>query len=264
MTIDENFLRLRKVVRTHGKSAMQKLFDDYLTGPITKKVIPSCILCCSNKNLTKEHVLPKWVFENNDKHSFTTDVNQLSHSYISATVPACRSCNSDLLNSIERYIQKTLSEVDLKRRYHSPEEWENIIRWLEIIDFKFQVWDIITKFRAHKTAGYIPFLTDFSIAFMRDLSVRSVKSKARLSLKRVSTKNKDKRVNSRIVGRTIKKTFHYFHKSGQFMHLELPTYNKGFFYFFEKEHRSDTATLKEAMKIIKSVYKIPSQSQTIT
>jgi hypothetical protein len=91
---------------------------------------------------------------------------------------------------------------------------------------------------------------------MRDMSVRSVTSKARLALKRIGTKNKSKRANSLIVGRTIKKTFHYFHKSGQFIHLELPTYNKGFFYFYEKEHKSDKGALKAAMKIIKSVYKV--------
>ena len=67
----------------------------------------------------------------------------------------------------------------------------------------------------------------------------------------VRTKNKTDGPNSLIVGRTIKKTFHYFHKSGQFIHLELPTYNKGFFYFYEKKHKTDKAALKEAMKIAK-------------
>jgi hypothetical protein len=256
MTIDENFLQLRRIVRGHGRYVMRKLFDDYVTGPITKTLIPSCILCGTEKNITKEHVLPKWVFESNAKHFFTTDINQLSRSYINATLPTCKNCNSVLLNGIERYIQKTLSEVDLQKRYYSSEEWDNVIRWLEIIDFKFQVLDIVTKFRAHKTAGYIPALADFSIAFMRDMSVRTVTSKARLALKRIGTKNKTKRANSLVVGRTIKKTFHYFHKSGQFIHLELPTYNKGFFYFYEKEYKSDRGALNAAMKIIKSVYKV--------
>lgn len=254
MTIDENFLKLRGIVRRHGKFVMRKLFDDYLTGPLTKKIIPSCILCGTEQNITKEHVLPKWVFESNAKHSFTTDVNELSRSYINSTLPACKSCNSILLNGIEKYIQKSLSEVDLINRYYTAEEWDNVIRWLEILDFKFQVLDITTKFRAHKTAGYIPALADLSIAFMRDMSIRLVTSKARLALKRMGTKNKSTRANSLVVGRTIKKTFHYFHKSGQFIHLELPTYNKGFFYFYEKEYKKDKAALKEAKKIIKEVY----------
>ena len=254
MIIDEKFLRLRIIARKHGKYVMNKLFDDYVTGLITKKIVPSCILCGAEENLTKEHVLPKWVFESNPKHVFTTDVNQLSQSYIRATLPACPNCNSDLLNSIERYIQKTLSQVDLKKRYYSSDEWENIIRWLEIIDFKFQVLDITTKFLAHKEAGYIPALADFSIAFMREMSVRSVTSNGRLALKRIATKNKSKRSNSLIVARTIKKTFNYFHKSGQFIYLEIPTYNKAFFYFYEREFRNDRIAKKEAMKIINSVY----------
>ena len=153
MTVDEKLLRLRIIARNHGKYVMNKLFDDYVTGLITKKIVPSCILCGAEENLTKEHVLPKWVFESNPKDSFTTDVNQLSQAYIRATLPACRKCNSDLLNSIERYIQNTLSQVDLKKRYYSPEEWENIIRWLEIIDFKFQFLDITTRFLAIKKLG---------------------------------------------------------------------------------------------------------------
>src|SRR5215218_5329485 len=140
MSIDESFLEIRKIVRTQGKHAMRKLFDDHLTGLITKKWVASCFLCGSQKNITKEHILPKWVFESNDKHSFISDVNQLNQSYIRATIPACLRCNSVLLNNVEKYIQKTLSEVNLKTRYYSENEWENIIRWLEIIDYKFQVW----------------------------------------------------------------------------------------------------------------------------
>ena len=182
MTIDDDFLKLRGIVRRYGKHVMRKLFEDYVTGLITKKLVPSCILCGTEQNITKEHVLPKWVFESNATQFFTTDVNQLNRSYITATLPACKSCNSNVLNSIERYIQKTLSQVDLKKRFYTPQEWDNVIRWLEIIDFKFQVLDIITKFRAHKTAGYIPYLADFPIALLRDTSLRSVTAKARLAL----------------------------------------------------------------------------------
>lgn len=257
MSIDQSFLEIRKIVRTHGKRVMRKLFDDHLTGLITKKRIPSCFLCGSEKNITKEHILPKWVFESNDKQFFISDVNQLNQSYIRATIPACLRCNSVLLNNVEKYIQKTLSEVNLQTRYYSDDEWENVIRWLEIIDYKFQVWDLRSNFVRHKKSDYIPALADFSIAFIRNLSVRSVTTKTRLALKRVGTKAKKDRAKSLIVGRTIKKTFHYFHTSGQFMHLELPTYNKAFFYFFERKFRSDKTTLKEAQKMIKIAYNLP-------
>ena len=255
MSIEDTLLRLRLVARKNGKYVMNKLFDDYLTGHFNKEIIASCLLCGSESNLTKEHVLPKWVFENDPKRTFTTDVNQLPQKYIGTTLPMCPTCNSDILNTLEKYIQKTLAEVDLKAKYYSSENWENIIRWLETIDFKFQLMDVTTKFRAHKEAGYIPFLADFSIAEMRDFSIRTIKSKARLSLKRISTKDKSKMTNSLIVGTTKIKTFNYFHKSGQFIHLEIPKYNKVFFYFYEREFKNDENARKEAMKIIKSVYK---------
>lgn len=256
MKVDDKLLELRKIARERGKYVMNKLFDDYLTGLITKKVIPSCSFCGEENNITKEHILPKWVFESNSKHSFKSDVNELDQPYIKATIPLCSRCNSDLFNSVERKIQRILSQVDLQKRYYSPEEWELVIRWLEVIDFKFQIWDISTKFRAHKRAGYIPALSDFSIAFMRDTSVRSVTSKARQSLKRISIKGKDERHKCLIVGTTKNKTFHYFHTSGDFIYLEIPTFNKGFFYFYERDFKNDSAVKREAMKIIKSAYNL--------
>lgn len=254
MSLDKALLQLRLNARNKGKYVMNKLFDDYLTGHIHKKRTNSCLLCGSEANITKEHVLPKWVFENDPTRTFTTDVNQLSQKYIATTLPMCSTCNTGILNKLELYIQKTISEIDLKTKYYSPENWDNIIRWLETIDYKFQLMDITTKFKAHKKAGYVPFLADLSIAEMRDFSIRTIKSKARLSLKRISTKNKSKRANSLVVGTTKVKTFNYFHKSGQFIHLEIPKYNKVFFYFFEREFTEDEDIEKEVMNIIKSVY----------
>jgi hypothetical protein len=256
MPFEDTLLQLRLIARKKGKYVMNKLFNDYLTGPFNKETNPSCTLCGSETSLTTEHVLPKWVFEKDPKRTFTTEVNELSQKYIGTTILMCSVCNSELLNTLERYIQESLSVVDLETRYYSSEEWENIIRWLETIDFKFQVFDIVTKFRAHKKAGYIPFLADFSIAEIRDEAMRSIKSKARLALKRISTKNKGKMFNSLIVGKTKAKTFHYFHRSGKFIYLEIPTYNKVFFYFFDREFKNDKKAEKEAMKIIKSVYEV--------
>lgn len=254
MSFDDTLLQLRLTARKKGKYVMNKLFDDHLVGQFDKKRTVSCVLCGSESNLTKEHVLPKWVFESDPKRTFTTDVNQLPQKYIGTTLPMCSTCNSEVLNTLELYIQRTIAVVDLETTYYSSENWNNIIRWLETIDFKFQLMDITTKFRAHKEAGYIPFLADFSIAEMRDFSIRTIKSKARLSLKRISTKDKSKQANSLIVGTTKVKTFNYFHKSGQFVHLEIPKYNKAFFYFFDREFEDDEQAKKEAMEIIKSVY----------
>jgi len=254
MSIETKLLEIRKIARERGKYVMRKLFDDYLTGLITKTKIPSCSFCGNEKDLTKEHIIPKWVFESNTEKFFISGINQLDQKYIKATIPLCRKCNSDLFNSLERKIQKTLSEVDLHNSFYSQEEWLLIIRWLEIIDYKFQVWDLRTQFKRHKKSDYIPALADFSIAFMRDMSVRSVTSKTRRSLKRIATKDKSKRLPYLLVGNTKNESFHYLHTSGEFIFIEIPLYSKFFFYFYEKEFKSEAQIKKEAMKIIKSAY----------
>jgi hypothetical protein len=161
MFFDDALLQLRLIARKKGKYVMNKLFEEYLNRNFNKEITTSCVLCGSEENMTKEHVLPKWVFENDPKRTFTTDVNQLPQKYIGTTLSMCSTCNTEILNTLELYIQRTLSEVDLKTKYYSSENWDNIIRWLETIDFKFQLMDITTKFRAHKEAGHIPFLADF-------------------------------------------------------------------------------------------------------
>ncbi|WP_426474213.1 hypothetical protein [Chryseobacterium balustinum] len=254
MCIESKLLEIRKIARERGKYVMGKLFDDYLTGVISKVKIPSCSFCGDEENLTKEHIIPKWVFESNPEKFFKSDVNQLEQKYIKATIPLCRKCNSDLFNSIERKIQKVLSKVDLKRSFYSSEDWLLIIRWLEIIDFKFQIWDLRTEFKRHKKSEYVPFLADFSIAFMRDISVRSVTTKTRKSLKRIATKDKSKRISYLLVGNTKNKSLHYLHTSGEFIFIEIPLYSKFFFYFYEKDFKNEAHAKNEALKIIKSFY----------
>lgn len=256
MSIEKKLLAIRKIARIHGKYVMGKLFDDYLTGLISKKRIPSCSFCGNESNLTKEHILPRWVFENDPKHFFTSDVNELEQSYVGATIPLCSNCNSNLFNSLEREIQIILGRADLKNNFYSPDDLLLIIRWFEIIDFKFQVWDLRTDFKRHKKSQYIPFLAEFSIAFMRLYSVRIITTKARKSLKRIATKNKINRERSLIIGTTKEKTFHYFHTSGEFIYLEIPAYKKVFFYFYEREFKTELQARRAALKTIRFAYGI--------
>lgn len=255
MPIDDKLLLIRGIARSRGKDVMNKLFDDHLTGLIKEKNIPSCFLCGNTDNITREHILPKWVFQGNTKRSFIIDVNQLEVPYIKATLPCCKTCNNDTLNSLEKEIQKILLK-DIRQDWYSYDEWSSIIRWLEIIDFKFQVFDISTKFRSHKK-NYVPYLAETSIAFMRDFSVRTITSKARLSLKRIARKDKWKNGNSLVGGITKNTSFYYFHKSGEFLYLEIPNFNKFFFLFLNKYFENTEVAVEEAMKIINKVYSIP-------
>jgi hypothetical protein len=59
-------------------------------------------------------------------------------------------CNNDLLGTLEKYILNLFKTTNLERTYFQNEEKENIIRWLEIIDYKFEIYNAIKRFNASK------------------------------------------------------------------------------------------------------------------
>ena len=130
------------------------------------------------------------------KKFFTTDINGFNQTYIKTTIPVCSTCNSDILNSLEKYIQKIFEHRDIKISPFSLEELENIVRWLEIIDYKFQVLNVRRKFKAStKKVGYISYLANFPLSVLRksiDYSPGNAITEVRRSQKRVSTKSKKK------------------------------------------------------------------------
>src|SRR6202008_4313232 len=55
-----------------------------------------CVFCKSRSNLTKEHVIPRWVFQRNVGDKFVSSVNRQTQSYNKAVIPACTLCNSSI------------------------------------------------------------------------------------------------------------------------------------------------------------------------
>jgi len=110
------------------------------------------MFCASLKKISKEHVLPRWTFEKSTEQFFTNDINGMSQKYNTTTIPACQDCNNNLLNNLEKYIQQLFKDTDLNETYFSDEEKENIIRWLEVIDYKFEIYNVIKRFNASKKA----------------------------------------------------------------------------------------------------------------
>ena len=215
------------------------------------------MFCSSTNNLTKEHVLPRWVFDNSTERFFTTDINGFNQTYIKTTIPACSICNSDILNSLEKYVQKTFENRDIKNNPFSLEELENIIRWLEIIDYKFQILNVRRKFKASKKVGYIPYLADFPLSVLRksvDYSPSKTITEVRRSQKRVTTKSKIKNINSLVTFKTKNKEFHFFHHMDDFIFIELPKQQIAIFYFYRKQFDNELSAYKETMEIIKAFY----------
>jgi hypothetical protein len=252
---------LRTAIRKNSKAILDHLVAYYIkryNGKAYTGSIPRiCLFCSSTSSITKEHVLPRWAFEKSTEEMFVTNINGLSQTYNKTTVHACNTCNTIFLNELEKNINQTLTNNDLPKGFFSDKEIENIIRWLEVIDYKFQVIHISRKFRASKKVGHIPYLTDFSISVLNpnfNYSPNRVVVELRRSLKRISIKSKAQQMNSLVVFKTTNSGLNFFHKSNDYVFLELPQKKVALFYFYQKSFTKVEDARDEAMAIIKDNY----------
>lgn len=258
MTLEHKKIKLRAGLRNNAKSIIEGLDEKYISKVREKKNIKEvCMFCGSSENLTKEHVLPRWVFENSPSKFFTTNINGLNQTYIKTTIPACLVCNSDILNSLEKYVQASFKNRDVKKQPFTLEELESIILWLQIIDYKFQILNVRREFKVSKKSGYIPYLADLPLSVLResvDYSPQKTISEIKRSQKRLLIKSKLNAINSLVVFRTTNKSFHFFHHMDDFIFLELPKQQIALFYFYKRKFTDRVIAFENAMKIIKTLY----------
>lgn len=259
MDINIKLRKLRVKLRENSKEIMEDVLNSHIPR-ISMKDKPKkeiCVFCANQNNLTKEHVLPKWTFENCVKKSFITSVNGNEQTYNKTTVPVCADCNNNILGSVENYIISILSNRDLSESFFSNEELQNIIRWLEIIEYKFQLLEIRRKFIKSKSAQYIEYLRDIPVSVMRtdiDYLPHKAVSQIRNAQKRVTQKSKTKNQNSLIILSTKNEGFYFFHHLNDFIFLELPKFHVAFFYFYSRQFENEVDGKNEALKVIKEVY----------
>lgn len=249
MELNNRLVTFRKKVRANSKRIIDTIVTDHEAD--------ICVFCGKTEDLTKEHVLPKWTFDGCPNKKFVTDSNGLSQTYNRTTVPACVDCNSYILGDFEKHLKQRLSDVDLDEGNFSEEDYDQIIRWLETIEYKFHVLNLRSKFRKAKESDYIPYLADFPISLLQDnasLSPSKVFSNLRNSLKKLGVKSKVNKRNSLLVFKTTNTDFHFFHKMNRFIFIELPKYRIAVFYFFERDFDQPSQAHKAAMEIIRSVY----------
>jgi hypothetical protein len=256
--IDIKLRDLRVKLRKNSKEIIADVLERYVprvsSKDKSKKEI--CVFCANQDNLTREHVLPKWTFENCTKKNFITGINGSEQTYNKTTIPVCADCNNNLLGSFERFIISVLNR-DLSSTFFANDELQNIIRWLEIIEYKFQLLEIRRKFIKSKDSQYIPYLRDIPISIMRssmDYSPSKAIAQIRLSQKRVTEKSKASNQNSLIIFKTKNEGFHFFHNLNDFIFLELPKLEVALFYFYSRKFEDDKVAKEEAMKIINKVH----------
>lgn len=216
-----------------------------------------CLFCASKTQITREHIIPRWVFQKSTEAYFNIAVNGLDQTYNRATIPACSNCNNNLLNALERSIQELFTNRDVKSDPFDPWEIEEIIRWFELVDYKFQLFNITRQFKYSKSSGDIPYLRGFPLYMLlpnKEMSPFQVLTAIRKSLKRLSVKSKYNQLNSLVIFKMQNPNPHFFHSIDEFIFLEMPQYQIALFYFYQDKFDTVDAAHERAMDIIKSVY----------
>ncbi len=152
----EKLRSLRTLIRNNTKVVVDHLIRNHIDRS-SKAKYPGdgCFICGVTSHLTKEHVLPQWVYAAKSDRFFVTGMNGTRQTYNKTTIPACDTCNNNLLSSLDNFVSKSIARVDLSKEFFEQDEFEAIIRWLEIIDYKFQILNFRRTFLRHQKGEFI-------------------------------------------------------------------------------------------------------------
>ena len=249
MSIQLKLIQFRKKIRKNKKKVIDTI--------IANHSVDICIICGSPEPLTREHVIPQWVYNRCTKRTFNTTTNGAYQTYNKTTLPACKDCNSNLLGYLERHLKHEFEKIDVSKQEFSQETLELIVLWLETLEYKFQVLDLRRNLNKIKGAEYIPFIGKMPIAMFQgpmDTSPSKVFSNLRSALQVLSVKSKVNRLNSLCVIHTTNKDFHFFHSTNNFIFIELAEFGVAFFYFYKQEFDSYNVAAESAMRIVQENY----------
>lgn len=249
--INSLFIPIRANLRKHGAEIAEDVF--YRFHPATLNVGSEiCVFCMTQKNLTKEHVLPKWLFQNKTNIGFEIRANQQSISYLKSVVPACNNCNNSILAEIEKKIIFIFENLEKNKNY---DDLENIIRWLEILEYKLQVFSSRLKYIKYANEPFSDFGT-LPVSWMNyfwEMKPFKALSNLKFMQRNISIKNKSSNLNSLIIFKTKKSHFEFFHQDSEYIFISFPMYNYAVFYFFRKKFKIAKDAQSEAIEIMKKI-----------
>jgi len=251
--IENSFKLLRKNIRCHGKVIIDHIKRNHFDPWNIAGENDICVFCGESDNLTKEHVLPRWSFQHNPERTFETKINGSTQTFIKTTIPTCMSCNNNTLAGIENYIAALFRDTDLSSGYYHYEESLNIIRWLEIVEYKFHVLNFRRKYRREQNGEFIPIFRDVPMSVMRlsiGLSPYKALAQLRSSQARIRRKEKDSRYYSLVFWRSKNVQKLFFHRMDEYIFFEFPEYQMAMFYFFNKVYENNFEAEEQARQIV--------------
>jgi hypothetical protein len=255
--VGDKFRELRVNLRNSARKIVVNILDNHFDPANNANLPDLCIFCGSSERITREHVIPRWVFGSDPSMFFVTTSNEQSQTFIRSIVPACVKCNATCLSSIERYIQGILSRDDLDRSA-TYEELVDLLRWMEIIEYKFHVLEFRRKYRASKSRGYDPILSNVPLSvWRRSIGYSPYKAVAQLrkAQTEVTIKGKESKFHSLVIFGLTDPKPHFIHSMGSYLYFSLPQYKKALFYFIDRELDDYSAAAEEARRIIIHAYK---------
>lgn len=249
--MERKFRLLRTRIKKSQKQVMDRIIKDHQA--------ELCLLCGSDTEITREHIIPQWAFEAApDKQLLSTKNNQYTN-YIKATIPACRTCNSDLLGAFEDSLKRML----LSKEPEDIDDYDFIIWWLQYLGFKLQVMDLRNRFLRYRGKEYVPYLAQIPVAMFWgdiDTTPNKVFRILRKSRRNLTLKWKDAKYNSLMIFKSKNEEFSFFHKVNDFIFIQMPQMKIAFFFFFNKEFDQHEQAHEECMQIIKRVWESDRES----
>ncbi|OPC34465.1 hypothetical protein [Elizabethkingia miricola] len=248
------FIPLRVNFRKYGPEIAYDVF--YRFHPTTLKPAPEvCVFCNSSKKLTKEHVIPKWLFQNNTGCGFEIATNNQFIKYNHSVVPACDTCNNSILAEIEKNIILILSRLENSESYKN-EDLKNIIRWLEILEYKLQVFQCRLKFIKYGSNNYSQEFGVLQVAWMRhfwEMNPFKALSHLKFIQKSITIKEKSLSLNSLVIFTTKDPHHEFFHQPSEYIFISFPMFKIAIFYFFRRKFDNLEDCQYEAIRIMKKI-----------
>jgi hypothetical protein len=214
-----------------------------------------CIFCGSSEKLTREHVFPKWFFEKNTNLGFVSSANRLTQTYNKAVIPCCANCNNSILSEIEKNILNGIRRFDFSN-FDQEEFQYNMIRWMEILDYKCQVYDCRRKFLKFPNSDYDPLLGILPVSVMNHFKTCAPFrpfDHLRNTQRRISVMRKTDRLTSLLIFEMSKPNYDFFLQPTQYLYVSIPFRNIAFFYFFKEKFSSRKKALSKAKFIMKKI-----------